>query len=687
MSVFPYQYPEDLTGVSPRNKVTNEVRTFTSHEQRIFIPSGGPFFTDNLQITDFTSGRALEPITQYSCLHLHNEGTLDSGKQVCCIIIVKDTSISKVKITYQAIGGKYGEVVTTIRQMMDSIDWDKVGRISWGSQIYGKPEVFPAAAHRHPGGEFGDWKRFHLALNNIYQAMINKDVGAWKSVYEYMARSIEVAFENNILDSNQYYTKFQIDNIVNGLEIPDVEIPDQLPPEISKAVGNSITAKPDGLYSGNMLNVKTVTSSYTPTTAELASNLLLRMNTTATTSTVTIAKVGTSIPIGTVVNIRQINKPVVIQPGSGVTIKPVNSLDMLRIGLTMMLVYLGSDIWDVSIVDTKLMESNTNRIDGLESQVEAHLTSDNPHAGYITVREYNSKITELTNLIGSLGGGGGGGGQIVATATYTFRSGLFGNGGITNPSETEGFTFGDFNPKSFPDTPTKSTPQNGHSANFTVNLPAEYDPAKHRVEVPGHSSYAIAGKILTIRLDYRARSGMRHPGGDNDPYAIYWASLDETVRVNLISIGGGGGGIVTGGAGQLAASVNYEIQSRGVHVLSNSSNTRGQMPGKLEVQDTRGWVFPDYTPKEFLNTTNTTASQPTNKFENFIVTLPAQYDPAKHRVEVFGGDSYSLSGKTVTIKLRYYTRSEKYMSNGDLDNWRSFQYLETNVRINIITIS
>lgn len=687
MSVFPYQYPEDLTGVSPRNKVTNEVRTFTSHEQRIFIPSGGPFFTENLQITDFTSGRVLEPITQYSCLHLHNEGTLDSGKQVCCIIIVKDTSISKIKITYQAIGGKYGEVVTTIRQMMESIDWDKVGRISWGSQIYGKPEVFPAAAHRHPGGEFGDWKRFHLALNNIYQAMINKDVGAWKSVYEYMARSIEVAFENNILDSSQYYTKFQIDNIVNGLDFPEIEIPEQLPPEISKAIGNLIIGKADGLYYSPSLNIKTLTSSYTPTAAELASNLLLRMNTTATTSTVTIPKVGTTVPVGSTIHISRIKNPVVIQPSSGVSITPVNSLDMLRIGLTMMLVYLGSDIWDVYIVDTKLIESNTNRIDGLESQVEAHLTSDNPHAGYITVREYNSKITELTNLIGSLGGGGGGGGQIVASATYTFRSGLFNNGGITNPSETQGFSFGDFNPKSFPNTPTKSTPQQGHSANFTVNLPAEYDPAKHRVEVPGHSSYAIAGKILTIRLDYRARSGMRNPGGDNDAYPIYWASLDETVRVNLISIGGGGGGIVTGGAGQLAASVNYEIQSRGVHVLSNSSNTRSSMPGKLNVQDVRGFAFPDYTPKEFLNTTNSILDEPSDKLENFIVTLPTQYDPAKHRVEVFGGDSYSLSSKTVTIKLRYYTRSETYLSNGDMDNRRSFQYLDTNVRINLITIS
>lgn len=681
MSVFPYQYPEDLTGVSPRNKVTNEVRTFTSHEQRIFIPSGGPFFTENLQITDFTSGRVLEPITQYSCLHLHNDGTLDSGKQVCCIIIVKDTSISKVKITYQVIGGKYGEVVTTIRQMMESIDWDKVGRISWGSQIYGKPEVFPAAAHRHPGGEFGDWKRFHLALNNIYQAMINKDVGAWKSVYEYMARSIEVAFENNILDSNQYYTKFQIDNIINGIDIQIPEIPDQLPPEISKAAGNLITARPDGLYYGNLFNVKTVTSSYTPTVAELTSNLLLRVDTTATTSTVTIPKAGSSIPIGSSIYIRQVNKQVVVQPASGVTLSPTDSLDMLRPGRVMQLVYLGADKWDVDIEDTKLIDINAGRIDDLNSFIEEHLTAGNPHPGYVTVKEYTSKITELMKLFQDLGAGTGGG-ELVATVTYEFNT----RDGVQNPSNEEGLKFGDFNPKVFPNTEKKSTPQIDKMVNFTVTLPSQYDPAKHRVEVPGHSTYSVAGKILTVGLWYRPRTGVAGRWYNKDRETTYWTSLVETVRVNIISKGGtggtGGGGVI-GGAGQLAASVNYEIKSRGVTSTSGSANTSWGMPGKLEVQDVKGFEFPNYTPREFLNTSFGTI---TDKTENFIVTLPAQYDPAKHRVEVFGGDSYSLSGNTVKIKLRYYTRSETYKQNDNVFS-RSFQYLDTNVRINLITIS
>lgn len=349
MSLFPVPYPEDLTARAARNLITNEVRTFASHQERIFIPAGGPFYTQTLTITDFTTGRALEPITQYSCLHLHTEATLDSGKQVCCVILVRDTSISKIKISYQVPGGKYGQVVTTIRDLIASVDWNTVGRISWGSQIYGKPEVFPSAAHNHPGGEFGDWKRFHLALNNIYQAMIHKDHGAWQAVYEYMARSIEVAFQNNILDGDQYYTKFQINNMLNDIVIPPVSDGggETTLPKVSAAAGNQIELKSDGVYYNSRLNVKTVTASYTPTTAELKSNLLLRVNTTAVSSTVTILKAAADTAIGTVVHIRQINKAVVIQAGSGVTISPADSLDMRRAGITATLVYIGSDQWDL----------------------------------------------------------------------------------------------------------------------------------------------------------------------------------------------------------------------------------------------------------------------------------------------------------------------------------------------------
>lgn len=338
MSLFPYQYPEDLTGVAVRNRVTNEVRTFASHPERIFIPTGGPYFTDSLRVINTNTGLELEPLTQYTCLHMHTEGTLASGAQVCTIILIKDVTVLSVTLEYQVIGGQYGEVVTTIKDIVSDANLEHFEKVSWGSQIYGKPEVYPAAVHRHPGGEFGDWKRFHMALNNIYQAIIHKDNGAWQAVYAYMSRSVNKAIENHQLDNDQYYRKSEINQLLNQITAPTL---------LSAALGNQLALKPDGLYYSNRVNVKTVTTSYTPTTTELLSNLLLRVDSSASPTIVTIPKVATDTPIGTVVHIRQINEVVTIQAATGVTISPSDSLDLRRAGITATLVYVGSETWDL----------------------------------------------------------------------------------------------------------------------------------------------------------------------------------------------------------------------------------------------------------------------------------------------------------------------------------------------------
>lgn len=344
MGLYPTQFPVDLTGNATRNKVTGETRTFVNHSERIFVPSGGPFFTGSMRIVNTLTGIELTPVEQYSCLHLHSEATLDSGSQVCCVVIIRDITIAEVTMTYQVIGGQYSRVVETLISLMEDLDWETMGRISWGSQIYGKPDLFPAAAHRHPGGEFGDWKRFHLALNNIYQAMIHRDHGAWTSVYEYMRRTVAnaivIAVEQNKVDSDNYYTKQEVnDAISNGGGGGGISV--------STQPGNQLIVKPDGVFYNSRLNVRTVNSNYVPTVAELNSNLLLRVNSPDPLTTVTISKVDAIVPIGTVINIRQIDKSVTIQGVTGVVISPSDSLDMRRAGITATLVYIGSNQWDL----------------------------------------------------------------------------------------------------------------------------------------------------------------------------------------------------------------------------------------------------------------------------------------------------------------------------------------------------
>ena len=216
MSNNPKQFPLDLTGKAARNLIRNEERTFNSRNDRIFVPSGGVFYSHTVVMFDKTTGKRLQPITDYKCLHIHEEASIASGLPTCCVILVTNDTIQAVKFDYQVIGGQYSDNLPALRQLLDGVDFQSLTRISWGTQIYGKPETFPAAAHRHPGSEFGDWKRFHVALNNIYHALLHKDTAAWQSVYEYINATINALGVSDI--SNTYFTKDEVaTQIVNAL--------------------------------------------------------------------------------------------------------------------------------------------------------------------------------------------------------------------------------------------------------------------------------------------------------------------------------------------------------------------------------------------------------------------------------------------------------------------------------------
>ena len=216
MSNNPKQFPLDLTGKAARNLIRNEERAFNSRNDRIFVPSGGVFYSHTVVMFDKATGKRLQPITDYKCLHIHEEASIASGLPACCVILVTNDTIQAVKFDYQVIGGQYSDNLPALRQLLDGVDFQSLTRISWGTQIYGKPETFPAAVHRHPGSEFGDWKRFHVALNNIYHALLHKDTAAWQSVYEYINATINALGVSDI--SNTYFTKDEVaTQIVNAL--------------------------------------------------------------------------------------------------------------------------------------------------------------------------------------------------------------------------------------------------------------------------------------------------------------------------------------------------------------------------------------------------------------------------------------------------------------------------------------
>lgn len=195
MSIIPDNYPLDLTAEQPRNKVTDELRTFVNEVDRVFIPAAGPFFVRSFIIKDANSEQPLKPNLDFKILHLLEDATKVSGYSVCAVVYVTNPEITKVTMDYQVIGGEYGDLAPMIREFLinnpvRSIDVD------WFTQVHNKPDSFLPAAHYHSGEDFSEWDRISIRLDEIIQAMVHKDRYSWQAVYDYLNRKIDVTIGN-----------------------------------------------------------------------------------------------------------------------------------------------------------------------------------------------------------------------------------------------------------------------------------------------------------------------------------------------------------------------------------------------------------------------------------------------------------------------------------------------------------
>lgn len=211
MAIDPTGFPLDLTAKNPRNEVTGDTRTLSSNEDMIFVPDGGPFYTNTLIVRSGT--RILKPVVDYVCLHLIKEATIASGYDVSAVIHILDNTISDVTLQYQVVGGSYANTVPVIRELLENADAIEKG-VNWNTQVYAKPDVFPPAPHFVSGKEFSDWNDVTMALDNIHRGLAYKERASWNSVYSY----IDSLIKRNIatIDLSVYYTKTAVNAMVAG---------------------------------------------------------------------------------------------------------------------------------------------------------------------------------------------------------------------------------------------------------------------------------------------------------------------------------------------------------------------------------------------------------------------------------------------------------------------------------------
>ena len=126
-------FPVDLLGTAPSNKVVGEVRTIQRNEDRIFIPTGGPFFTKSLKVWAGTT--LLTVKKDYQAMDLNRDATIDSGKEVCNAIQLKH-SATTFTLEYQVIGGEYTDMAEELASFIKGTPINDLTKLDYSKVLY-----------------------------------------------------------------------------------------------------------------------------------------------------------------------------------------------------------------------------------------------------------------------------------------------------------------------------------------------------------------------------------------------------------------------------------------------------------------------------------------------------------------------------------------------------------------------
>lgn len=178
-----HKYPLDRTGRNPNNLIVGEPHTLPSGINRPVVTNYGAFFTESLVVRDAATGDILAPHHQYKATQLYQDATTYTGKEVCSVIIVTDTTVSsEVEVDYQVIGGEYTTSVRAVRELVHDLDLDN-RPVAWGD-ILGKPKGYPPGPHLHDAGDLYGMEYLVEAIERIRQAILVGNEGTLQELHQ-----------------------------------------------------------------------------------------------------------------------------------------------------------------------------------------------------------------------------------------------------------------------------------------------------------------------------------------------------------------------------------------------------------------------------------------------------------------------------------------------------------------------
>jgi hypothetical protein len=185
MSVPPIiQYPLDLVGTSPTNKIVGERREINTGAERVFVPKAGPFYTESFVIYNDETGEPLRPVDDYLLVQPFAQAALRSGKDVQSAIVLKIPAPVIVRLDYQVVGGEYSWNLGALADLIAELNLDERA-VKWGS-IIGRPIMYPAAPHIHDIGDTYGWEYVVWQLERVSNAILVGDEASHEELRQQM---------------------------------------------------------------------------------------------------------------------------------------------------------------------------------------------------------------------------------------------------------------------------------------------------------------------------------------------------------------------------------------------------------------------------------------------------------------------------------------------------------------------
>lgn len=185
--------PLDLAMASPAtNRVVDEPHLIDTAESRFFVPQGGPFFALGIELK--IGATLLMPGVHYQILHMYEEATLASGKEVDAIVYIKDTPLtplgSTVLLTCHYVGGEYSATTDALQQILDNLTLPDAETLGWGS-VLNKPVQYPPTAHMHHIRNLFGTDEMVTVLEGVRQAILQGDSGTINALYQYIDAKVQ----------------------------------------------------------------------------------------------------------------------------------------------------------------------------------------------------------------------------------------------------------------------------------------------------------------------------------------------------------------------------------------------------------------------------------------------------------------------------------------------------------------